>query len=267
VRWGPKPGEESNAKENDNNDDCVIGANMTEVNTSDSSPNYGIARELMWFVPVLPQRKSVDDDNGNDDNSNVDDLMMPNSPTSIAGSGEKQKSEYPEAIPAQNAAAVEESPLIIGAAADEKNQCSSPTPPPSLSSSSSAPTPLARESMLVSARLLFGVCDGLWRMRRSVLDPCLDRPSAAALSRLGTVVRSAESIAIAQAARASRGRSLLDPSKWKQRQHDGEGGWEMVTPETAGGGGNQGGVGSGSFDSGSEDGNGVNSNNYWRDYT
>ena len=279
MRWGPIPGDESIANEANSGPNSAIGANMTEINTSDTSPNYGITRDLMWFVPVQPRRKDDDDDdddsNVDDHHSNVDDLMMPSTPTSNAEAVEKPSTDFPEALP--NAAAVVESPLIRGAAAEEESEelagasseatAKSPTSP-SFSSSSSpqAPSPLARERMLVSARLLFGVCDGLWRMRRSVLDPCLDRPSAAALSRLGTVVRSAESVAIAQAARVSRGRSMLDPSKLQQRQHDGEGGWEVVASEGSGGSGDQG--GGDSFDGGAtEDESGVNHNYYWRDYT
>ena len=57
-----------------------------------------------------------------------------------------------------------------------------------------------RESMLLSARLLFGTMSGLWRSRGSdVLEPRLHRRASAALNRLSYAVRNGDTAAVSAA--------------------------------------------------------------------
>jgi len=74
------------------------------------------------------------------------------------------------------------------------------------------------ESMLVSGRILFGVLDGFWRVRRELLEPLLQVSSARALGRLLAAVRKGEKVAASASARAD------DDSRRKK----GEPAWEEL---------------------------------------
>jgi hypothetical protein len=125
-----------------------VGANLTEVNTSEGSMNCGNARQLTWFVPLRGDDDDDDDDDGDAASHPETNRAAPVGAAAVGAAPPRAPLRAPGAAASAKAAATD---APAAAAAAQR-------------------LPVA-ESTLVAARLRFGVCAGLWRMRGSVLDP------------------------------------------------------------------------------------------------